>query len=228
MKLIKSASAVCAGLAVVLLTATAAMADKPPQSWDGLELTKRKGLDLVYIRPDVQFKAYKDVMIDRLEVAFDKNWDPNRNVRGTSGRLSTEDMQRIKDNMATEFQKVFVEELGKGGYAVVDKMGDDTLRVSPGLANVYINAPDTSMSTPGRSTTYTTQGAGRMTLVMELRDAPTGQLLARVIDTKAGTDTGWAQVTNSVTNSADFRRAVRAWAQRLVKGLDTVNGKTTK
>lgn len=225
MKLIKTANVVCASLAVALLTATTAMADKPPQTWDGLELTKKKGLDLVYIRPNVQFKAYKDVMIDRLEVAFDKNWDPNRSVKGASGRLSTEDMQKIKDNMATEFQKVFVEELGKGGYAVVDRIGDDTLKVSPGLANVYINAPDTSMSTPGRSTTYTTQGAGRMTLVMELRDAPTGQLLARVLDEKAGTDTGWAQVTNSVTNTADFRRAVRSWAQRLVKGLDKLNGK---
>ena len=225
MKLIKTANVVCASLAVALLTATTAMADKPPQTWDGLELTKKKGLDLVYIRPNVQFKAYKNVMIDRLEVAFDKNWDPNRSVKGASGRLSTEDMQKIKDNMATEFQKVFVEELGKGGYAVVDRIGDDTLQVSPGLANVYINAPDTSMSTPGRSTTYTTQGAGRMTLVMELRDGPTGQLLARVLDEKAGTDTGWAQVTNSVTNTADFRRAVRSWAQRLVKGLDKLNGK---
>jgi len=28
-----------------------------------------------------------------------------------------------------------------------------------------------------------------------------------------------------VTNSAEFRRAVRAWAQRLVKGLDRMNGK---
>jgi hypothetical protein len=225
MKLIKTANMICASLAVALLTATAAMAEKPPQTWDGLELTKKKGLDLVYIRPNVQFKAYKEVTIDKLEVAFDKNWDPNRNVKGTSGRLSTEDMQRIKDDMATEFQKVFVEELGKGGYAVVDKMGDDTLRVSPGLANVYINAPDTSMSTPGRVTTYTTQGAGRMTLVMELHDGPTGQLLARVLDEKASMDTGWAQVTNSVTNSADFRRAVRSWAQRLVKGLDKLNGK---
>ena len=227
MKPIKSAGLVCAGLAMALLAATTVWAEKPPQTWDGLELTKKKGLDLVYIRPNVEFKAYKDVMIDKLEVAFDKNWDPNRSVKGTAGRLSTEDMQRIKDDMAKEFQKVFVEELGKGGYAVVEKMGDDTLRVTPGLANVYINAPDTSMSTPGRTTTYTTQGAGRMTLVMELRDAPTGQLLARVLDTKAGSDTGWAQVTNSVTNSADFRRAVRSWAQRLVKGLDKLNGKTS-
>lgn len=227
MKPIKSAGLVCAGLAMALLAATAAWAEKPPQTWDGLELTKKKGLDLVYIRPNVEFKAYKNVTIDRLEVAFDKNWDPNHNVKGTSGLLSTEDMQKIKDDMATEFQKVFVEELGKGGYAVVDKIGDETLQVSPGLANVYINAPDRSMTTAGRVTTYTTQGAGRMTLVMELRDGPTGQLLARVLDEKAGTDTGWAQVANSVTNSADFRRAVRSWAQRLVKGLDKLNGKTS-
>jgi hypothetical protein len=124
--------------------------------------------------------------------------------------------------MATEFRKVFIEELGKGGYAVVDRLGDETLRVLPGLADVYINAPE--RMEPGRSTTYTTE-TGRMTLVMELRDGPTGQLLARVIDQKAGNDMGPMQVANSVTNSAEFRRAVRAWAQRLVKALDKVNGK---
>ncbi len=222
MKLKKSASLVFAGLAMALLTATAALADKPPQTWDGLELTKKKGLDLVYLRPNVQFRAYKDVSIDVLEVAFDKNWDPNDNVRSVSRRMSTADIEKIRTDMVSEFRKVFVEELGKGGYSVVDKPGDDTLRVSPALVDVYITAPD--RMEPGRVTTYTTD-AGRMTLAMELRDGPTNQLLARVIDQKAGSDMGFAQVTNSVTNSAEFRRMVRSWAQRLVKGLDTVNGK---
>jgi len=222
MKLKKSASMVFAGLAVALLTATAALADKPPQTWDGLELTKKKGLDLVYLRPNVQFRAYKDVSIDVLEVAFDKNWDPNDNVRSVSRRMSTADIEKIRTDMVSEFRKVFVEELGKGGYSVVDKPGDDTLRVSPALVDVYITAPD--RMEPGRVTTYTTD-AGRVTLAMELRDGPTNQLLARVIDQKSGTDMGFAQVTNSVTNSAEFRRMVRSWAQRLVKALDTVNGK---
>ena len=222
MKLMKSARSMMAGLALALLAATPALADKPPQSWDGLELTKKKGLDLVYVRPNVEFKAYQDVSIDGLEVAFDKNWDPNDSVRGTSRRMSTADIEKIRTDMATEFRKVFVEELGKGGYAVVDQAGENTLRVSPGLADVYINAPDRMEA--GRVTTYTTD-AGRMTLVMELRDGPTNQLLARVIDRKSGTDMGFAQVTNSVTNTAEFRRMVRSWAQRLVKGLDTVNGK---
>ena len=221
MKLMKPASVFIAGLAVALIAATSAMADKPPATWDGLELTKRKDLDLVYLRPNVQFKAYKDVSIDEVQVAFDKNWDPNEDVRSVSRRLSTEDIEKIRSDMVTEFRKVFVEELGKGGYLVVDKPDDDTLRVSPGLVNVYITAPDRREA--GRVTTYTTD-AGRMTLVLELRDGPTNQLLARVIDQKA--DTGFAQVSNSVTNTADFRRMVRSWAQRLVKGLDKVNGKT--
>jgi hypothetical protein len=224
MKLKQSLSAVFAGLAMALLTATAALADKPPQTWDGLELTKKKGLDLVYLRPNVQFKAYKDVSIDVLEVAFDKNWDPNDNVRSVSRRMSTDDIEKIRTDMAGEFRKVFVEELGKGGYSVVDKPGENTLRVSPALVDVYITAPD--RMEPGRVTTYTTD-AGRMTLAMELRDGPTNQVLARVIDQKVGSDTGFAQVTNSVTNSAEFRRMVRSWAQRLVKALDTVNGKAT-
>jgi hypothetical protein len=223
MKLLKFVSLLCAGLAVAVLSATPAMSkSKLPASWDGLELRPTKGLDAVYVRPGVEFKGYKSVTIAGLEVAFDKNWDPNDTVRGTSGRLSTEDLQRIKDDMAAEFRKVFVEELGKGGYSVVDQLGDDTLRVLPGLADVYINAP--ARDYPGRSTTYTTD-AGRMTLVMELRDGPTGQLLARVVDQKAGNNMGPWQVTDSVTNSAEFRRAVRAWADRLVKALDKVNGK---
>jgi hypothetical protein len=222
MKIIQSARVFVAGLALALVAVSGAWADKPPQNWDGLELQKRKGIDLFYIRPNVEFKAYKDVMVDELVVAFDKNWDPNDSVRGVSRRLSTDDIEKIRSDMVTEFRKVFVEELTKGGYAVVDKPGDATLHVSPGLADVYINAPD--RMEPGRVTTYTTD-AGRVTIVMELRDGPTNQLLARAIDRKVGTDTGFAQVTNSVTNSAEFRRMVRSWAQHLVKGLDKVNGK---
>ena len=194
----------------------------PPQNWDGLEYRKTKGLDAVYVRPNVEFKAYRNVLLDPVEVAFDKNWDPNRDARSAARRLSTQDMQEIKDEMASEFRRIFAEQLAAGGYDVVAGPLDDTLRVSAGLADVYINAPDPM--TAGRSRTYT-MNAGRMTLVMELRDGPTGQLLARVVDRQVGSETGFAQLTSSVTNSAEFRRAVTAWAQRLVTGLDKVSGK---
>ena len=200
-----------------------AAAKDEPKTWEGLELRPTKGLDLVYVRPGVQFKDYASVAIDSpVDVAFDKNWDPDKSVRGSSRRMSAADIQRIKDEMSTEFRKVFSDELAKGGYAVVEQPGEQTLRVSASLADVYINAPDRMEA--GRATTYTLE-PGRMTLEMELRDGPTGQLLARVVDEKSGTNTGTLQVTNSVTNSADFRQAVRSWARRLVKALDGVNGK---
>jgi hypothetical protein len=117
------------------------------------------------------------------------------------------------------FREVFVEELTAGGYQLVQQPAPDVLRVSPGLANVYVTAPD-KMSA-GRSYTLTSE-SGRMTLVLELRDGATGQLIGRVVDQKVGDNFGRMQITNSVTNSADFRQAVRAWAKRLVQGLDNL------
>ena len=49
---------------------------------------------------------------------------------------------------------------------------------SPGVANLYINAPDTMSA--GRSRTYTTE-AGEATLVLEARDSTSGALLGRVL-----------------------------------------------
>jgi hypothetical protein len=195
---------------------------QPAQQWDGLELRPTKDVDALYVRPGVEFKAYKSVTIDPIVVAFDKNWDPNESSRELARRLSPEDIQKLKDDMAGEFRKIFSEELGKGGYSVLEQPAADTLRVMPALTDVYINAPDTLSA--GRSYTFT-MDPGRMTLVMELRDGPTGQILARVIDKKVGRDTGTLRLTNSVTNSADFRRAVESWATRLRQGLDRLNGK---
>ena len=210
-------------LAVGCIVATSvASAATPPETWDGLEYRKTKGMDAVYVRPGVEIKAYRNLVLAPVQVAFDKNWDPNRNSRGMAGRLSSDDMQQIRDDMASEFRRIFGEELAAAGYDVVAKPLDDTLVVAAALADVYINAPDNVTS--GRSHTYT-MNAGRMTLVMELRDGPTGQLLARVVDRYAGKQTSYATIANSVTNSAEFRRAVTDWARRLVKGLDSLEGK---
>ena len=210
-------------LAVACLVAgSVAGAATPPETWDGLEYRKTKGLDGVYVRPGVEIKAYKSLVLAPVQVAFDKNWDPNKNSRGLAGQLSSDDMQEIRENMASEFRRIFGEQLAGAGYDVVAKPLDDTLVVAAALADVYINAPDQMSS--GRSYSYT-MNAGRMTLVMELRDGPTGQLLARVVDRYAGKQTSYATIANSVTNSAEFRQAITAWAKRLVKGLDSLEGK---
>ena len=44
--------------------------------WPGTRSHGRK-LDNVYIRPDVQFKAYQRVRLPPVDVSFADDWDPN-------------------------------------------------------------------------------------------------------------------------------------------------------
>ena len=67
---------------------------------------------------------------------------------------------------------------------------------------------------------------GQMTLVAELRDSVTGQLLARVVDTVRGRRTGQFQLASSVRNMADARRALSQWADMLLTGLQDAEGRT--
>jgi hypothetical protein len=71
--------------------------------------------------------------------------------------------------------------------------------------------------------TYRALGLGLgviMTLVLELRDAVTGTLLARGFDRATGTDTGRFQWSNSVMNRAEAERALSGWAKRLQDALN--------
>jgi hypothetical protein len=214
--------AVLTSAVLPLMVPGAAVAQQPPQEWDGLVRVKNKSLEHVYVRPNVEFKAYKRVRLDPVQVAMDKNWDPNSGRVELKGGLSSADVQRIREELSKMFREVFAERLSKNGYLLVETGGDDVLLVQAALINVYINAPASASAT----TRSYVMDAGRMTLVMQLADSVSGQMLARVVDTKDGSDTRVVQWANSVTNSAEARKAIGQWADGLCKALDTVDGRT--
>lgn len=205
-------------MGVVMLAACATR--QAPVSWDGLERRDVKGIDAVYVLPNFRFPHYKKVIIDPAQVSFSKDWDPNSSG-DLSRRLDSADIQKIKDTLARMLRERFTRELTEGGYELTDLPSFDTIRVTPAIVDLYINAPD--VMSAGMSRTYTTS-AGSMTLNMEVRDSPTGKLIARVVDKQRALDTGRLQWTNSVTNVADAQRAIDAWARQLRGGLDRVNG----
>jgi hypothetical protein len=207
---------------IASLAAPAGAADQPPQEWDGLARRPSKELDHLYVRPNVQFSAYKSVLLDPVTVEFDKKWDPNQGKKGLSGRITTSDIKRIRADLAASFQKVLVATLTKGGYPIVAEDGEEVLRVTPALVNVYINAPAKTGTDAYR---YFTMESGRITMAMELRDSVTGQLLARALDTTTGKRTGQAQWSDSVSNSTEAQQIFGEWADQLRKALDAVNGK---
>jgi hypothetical protein len=204
-------------LGIVAFAMPAVGADTPTETPDGLKLVKRPGLDTVYIREGVSLAQYRKVMLDPVEVSFDKNWDPRR---GTTSRLEAADPVAIQKGLAELARDVFRRELEKkGGYPLVAEPGADVLRVRARIVDLYINAPDTGSA--GSTRVYVVN-AGEMTLMAELYDSVTNTLLARVIDRQRGLERGLneLQIANRVTNTAEADRILRFWASRLRNALD--------
>ena len=201
-------------LASLFLCAGAVVADELPEtSPDGLQLVKRKDLDVLYVRPGASLSSYTKVMIDPVEVAFSKEWKPS------SMDVTAKDREEIRTGLAEEFRDVFTKELQeKGGYQIVTEAGPDVLRVTAGIIDLYITAPDTDRVSPqSRSFVFS---AGQMTLVGELRDSESGAILARVADRKGGRDSTRMTWATGTSNRAEARRALAQWADILRDALD--------
>lgn len=185
--------------------------------WDGLRPTKVKGLDQVHVRPGASLAGYKRIMVDPVEVAFARSWDPNAGNPGLP-RVKASDRERIRQDVARLVRDQFIRDIQKrDGYPVVDQPGPDVLRVTARIQDLYINAPDT-MDT-ARNRTYV-RSAGEMTLVAELRDSETGQLLARAVDRRVDPDSYPMELATTVSNNAAARQAVSAWTRILRDRLD--------
>lgn len=193
----------------------------PDQTDDGLDRIKSKRADAVYWKEGASLAGYDRVRIDNVSVAFKKNWlrDQNLERRSVADRISSEDMEKIRDELARLFREEFTEELESNGYEVVDENGPDVLLLQPAIVNLDVTAPDTSLRTPGMTRTYTTS-AGEMTLNLDFRDSDTNALIGRAIDRREDHSSGQIQYANSITNKADAKRILRSWAVALRKALD--------
>lgn len=191
--------------------------DAPPATTDdGLVRVENTKLDLVYRRPGVDMTGYAKLMLDPVEVAFKKQW--TQDFR----QVSKHDRERIRSELAKEFQAIFIEELQtRGGYQIVTEPGEDVLRVTARIFDLYINAPDTMSA--GRSRTYALS-TGEATLGAELADSESGSVIARATDRVRARETATMQWITRSQNRADARAMLRKWATALREGLDAARG----
>ena len=199
----------------------------PEVSPEGMQLQKSKDARLVYLKPGATFDKYDRVAILDSYVEFAKDWqrDHNDDVAGIQGRVTTQDMDRMKAAVAAEFKKVFTEELqAKGGYQVVDTAAPDVLVLRPAIINLQVTAPDL-MTADMRATVV--RSAGQMTLYLELWDSATNTILARIMDPQEDERIGGtAKIASRGANKAAVDEMLREWAEKLRKHLDAARGKT--
>jgi hypothetical protein len=180
-------------------------------------------LDKVLVVPQVDFRGYSKVLLEPSSVSFANDWlkDMNANrialLRGTT----TSDAYEIAREAAKGLDASLSRAFPQGGFELASVPGPGTVTVVPRITNLYVNAPRSVNTQPGR--TYITN-AGYGTYAIDVRDSTTGQLVAQMSDDRRIGDRGVTgsslHLTTPATNAFDFRIAFDEWAAGTVTALE--------
>ncbi len=214
----KSKSVLLSGLGLVAALAfghvNAAVPGYAAVSPEGLKLIPNTKVDALYLREGADWSGYDKFALLECYVAFQKNWQLDQN-NAQSFRVTDSDVIRIKKQLAQMFQDVFVKELTAKGEKYVTAVGKGVLILRPSILNLNIAAPDTMNS----GTNNLSLDAGQGTLVLEIFDSVTSQLLARIIDTEVAGASSFMISRSGLSNRADATAVIKGWADRLGTAL---------
>ena len=113
-------------------------------------------------------------------------------------------------------REAFVKELGNSGrFTLIDQPGPGVLEIYGAIVDVVSHVPEEPI---GRSAVFL-KSLGEATLIVELRDSVTHEVLARAVDRRAA-ENSFPTRSKSVTNRSDIRFAAESWASLLRRRLD--------
>lgn len=201
----------------------------PAVSTDGLVQVDhgRARVNAIYMRQETDFVPYDSIQLLEPLIAFKDGWQETVNQGGAHGQITDEDMARMSEGTAQMLVEEFTNALQAGGYKLVNEAGPDVLKLELAVTELDVFAPDPNNTASFKSSTYTS-AAGSFVLTLEVYDAVSGQVLARVIDRKLGQFGEYRErkIRTQQDNIDDARRVFGEWATALVEGLELV--KTNK
>jgi hypothetical protein len=178
---------------------------------DGLVRAPSSRAGIVYRSPDVNFAQYRRVQFDPVAAAFKPGW------RRENRKLSEAEVERIRSRAAEQFHDELESELtGRGHYPLAESPAPDVLRIKASIVDLDRPAPNAG-NVPGvRSYARST---GEMTLLVELYDAASGILVARIITPQHAKTYSVPQFVDQVTIETDaaiaFANAARLTREAL-------------
>jgi Protein of unknown function (DUF3313) len=179
--------------------------------------------DIVFIDPDTNFSNYKSILLAPLSMKNTEIIQPSGYSRSRDKWVLT---QKDKEKLAEEYRKSLIRYLqkdnnGRPGYRLVDKPGPGVLYLASTIITIAPTAPkDDFKSRPAGRSKIFTEGAGAITIGLEIKDAETGKDLVRAVDQRDS----WSsfRLNNRVSNLSDVRLMFNGWANMVRHGLDNV------
>jgi hypothetical protein len=175
--------------------------------------------DYLFLRPGADFSRYSAIMLDPTEVSFRKNWQSNLN-RSRPGllKVTDADVRRAINGGQAELKSTFEKRFRETGFQIVSAPAENALRVFVAVANVEVAAPE--MRTASSSASIS-QETGSGTLIIEVRDSLSGELLGRAVDHGLVGD-NLMTLRTAASNRAEFQRLFDEWAATSAKGFRTL------
>ncbi|MCL1066876.1 DUF3313 domain-containing protein [Shewanella olleyana] len=189
---------------------------------DGLVKVDNSQLALSYVRPDVDWAKYTKLYFETTKVTNDHPADYHapRVDRKSDGPNATYDLpQASLDKMAVQFSQTVADVFNsEQPFELVTEKGPNTLIIETAVTDIRLSAPvETSRKSFNSMGKTYTQNSGSMVLLAVLKDAQTGEVLAKAADRAVGFDQ-WRQNTK-VFNWGDVKTVYRHWVNDFKNAL---------
>jgi len=215
-------SSIRLGLLVLVAAAASGCGPQPTQpkptgeiNIEGLQQVPARNFEAAFLRPGVTFADYSKLMVKELELAF-RTPDREQN----QFPLGEDQKTRFRAAMATAFG----EEFGKlENVEVVTEPGPDVLALHVRVQDIVARAPGRRVGSAGRAG-FALETVGELTLVLELRDSQSDEVLVRVFDRQAVEGAAMVSGDSVVSTWQGVERLVGRWASRASEGLENLLG----
>ena len=189
--------------------------DKTSFDFEGLEQVPSQHFTAVFGRLGTDFTNYDGVIVNDVQLAF-RTPDRSKN----QFPVNTESKDRFKDFLKQQFVDEF-ENLEN--IQMVDAPGPTVLDLHVRVQDILATIPGRRVGAAGRAT-FALEALGEITLVIELRDSESEEVLVRVFDQRALEGVAMFQDDKPVTRWPDIEEICKQWARRIREGLDVLVG----
>ena len=203
-----------AGLLSACAPQATAPVDLPQTNFDGLQEVASKYFDAAFVRPGVDFGRYRELLVSRSDLAFRT---PDREKQQFP--LTEEQKERFRQLLDDEFANELV---GAKNLRMTDSPGPEVLGLRVRVQDIVATVPPRTVGNIGWGG-IALQALGEATLVIELRDSESEEILAKVFDRRAIDGIAVAQKQGPpVTRWEEVEAVCKRWAATVRARLDVV------
>jgi hypothetical protein len=196
-------------------TSDAATRDSSAINLDGLASVKSRSLDIAQVRPGTNFADYSGLFLSRPELAY-RTPDHSKKEYALTEEQQTRFHEIVTQAFQSEFSKM-------QSMQVVGERGPGILELSVRIQDIVAKVAPGSLSPVGRGAAFL-EASATATLVIELSDSVSNELLARGVDTSNVEGAAMRQGREMVTRWEGVEELSELWASVARTGVSSLVG----